>query len=179
MLRTAFSSPTQDGDCLELLSNLSLTLDRLAGTFLVISAVTLLVALLPTLMGYWPIFAIAVIHLAIVGWCFRLAWRGFWRRQHICVSDDGVTVTDCSARGTRTQNWPAEWVRVEVDHRGPEPRLMLRLHGERVELGAFAPVEERLRAAEWLERALVPRSAWNERETGCEKSKPKSNLSNE
>ena len=41
---------------------------------------------------------------------------------------------------------------------------MLRLHGERIELGEFAPVEERLRAAEWLERTLTPRSAWQERE---------------
>ena len=164
MLRTERSCPNSDVECLELLSNLSLTLDRLAGTFLVLSTVTLLVALLPTLMGYWPIFVIAVVHLAIVGWCFRLAWRGFWRRQRVCVTDDEVTFTDCSARGRHERRWPTGWVRVEVDRRGREPRLLLRLHGERVELGAFAPIEERLEAADWLERALAPHTAWNQTE---------------
>lgn len=160
MLRTDASCHDQHGECLELLSNLSLTLDRLAGVFLMISAVTLMVALLPTLMGYWPIFVIAVIHLAIVGWCFRLAWRGFWRRQHVCITDEEVTLTDCSAAETRTQRWPTGWVRVEIDRRGSEPRLLLAMHGDRIELGAFAPVEERLQAADWLKNTLQPRSLW-------------------
>jgi uncharacterized membrane protein len=160
MLRTDASCQEQHGECLELLSNLSLTFDRLAGVFLVLSAVTLIVALLPTLMGYWPIFVIALIHLAIVGWCFRLAWRGFWRRQHVCITDEEVTLTDCSASESRTRRWPTGWVRVEIDRSGAEPRLLMAMHGERVELGAFAPVDERLEAADWLRSALQPRSLW-------------------
>lgn len=161
MLRTEGPSRECEGDCLELLSNLSLTFDRLAGVFLVLSAITLLVALLPTLMGFWPVLVIAIVHLAIVGWCFRLAWRGFWRRQRVRVTDAEVTLTDCSAHGTSERQWPAAWVRVELDRRGAEPRLFLRMHGERVELGEFAPAEERVRAAEWLQQTLSSRSAWD------------------
>lgn len=155
------SGPNESESRIELLSNLSLTFDRLAGVFLLLSAVTLVVALLPTLMGYWPILVIAVVHLAIVGWCFRLAWRGYWRRQALSVSDDAVRLIDVSARGTIEQSWPAAWVRIDVDRRGSDPRLFLAMHGERVEVGAFVPPEERLEAAEWLRQALMPRSGWN------------------
>ncbi|MEM7053180.1 MAG: DUF2244 domain-containing protein, partial [Pseudomonadota bacterium] len=81
MVRHAAERPHDCAAHIELLSNLSLTLDRLAGFFLMLSTVTLLVALWPTVMGYWPIMLVAFIHLAIVGWCFRLAWRGHWARQ--------------------------------------------------------------------------------------------------
>ena len=146
---------------LELLSNLSLTLDRLAGVFLVLSTVTLLVALLPTLMGFWPVLAIAILHLGIVGWCFRLAWRGYWHRQVVRIAGDQVTLTDCSARGRLERSWNAAWVRVEIDHSGTEPRLFLGMHEDRVELGAFVPVDERMEAADWLHRSLTPGTAWN------------------
>ncbi len=138
----------------ELLSNLSLTFDRLAGVFLVLSAITLLVALLPTLMGFWPIFAIALVHLAIVGWCFRLAWRGYWHRQEVCVDAERVWLIDCSARGRVERRWPTGWVRVEIDRSGREPRLFVGMHDERTEIGGFVPAEERLEVAEWLRQAL-------------------------
>ncbi|MBY6205708.1 DUF2244 domain-containing protein [Halomonas denitrificans] len=139
----------------ELLSNLSLTLDRLAVVFLVLSAITLLVALLPTLMGFWPVFAIAMVHLAIVGWCFRLAWRGHWHRQEVCVDADRLTLVDCSARGRVERSWPSSWVRIDVDRSGIDPRLFIGMHDERTEIGAFVPAEERLEAARWLRETLA------------------------
>lgn len=80
-VRTLPVEPEQRVTKIQLRSNLSWSLDRLAGFFLVMSTVTLLVALLPTLMGYWSIMIAAILHVAIVGWCFRLAWRGNWARQ--------------------------------------------------------------------------------------------------
>lgn len=147
---------------IEILSNLSLSLDRLAGVFLLLSAVTLLVALLPTLMGYWPIMAIALIHLAAVGWCFRLAWRGHWARQDITVDADRVRVETRTARELRASEWPAGWVRVEQRSVRGEPRIWLGLHGERVEIGRFVPPQERIEAAMSITRALEPHSAWSQ-----------------
>lgn len=153
--------PSAESECrLELLSNLSLTLDRLSGVFLALSAVTLVVALLPTLMGFWPILVIAIIHLAIVGWSFRLAWRGNWRRQELNVADGKLRLVDCSARGRFERHWPVAWVRVDLDRRGAEPRLFLAMHGERIEIGGFVPADERLEAAGWLRQALARRTAW-------------------
>lgn len=149
---------------IEILSNLSLTLDRLAGFFLVLSAVTLAVALLPTLLGYWPIMAIAVIHLAVVGWCFRLAWRGNWRRQEIRIGPQRLVFDDRSMHDEHHSEWPTCWVRVCTERNGSEPRVFLAHHGRRVEVGPFVPAGERLAAARALAKALRPHSAWSDNE---------------
>lgn len=145
---------------IEVLANLSLTLDRLAGVFLALSATTLLVALLPTLLGYWPIMAIAIAHLAIVGWCFRLAWRGNWARQDIMVDAERVRIEHRTAREEHRHELPTDWVRVEQRSIRGEPRVYLALHGKRVEIGSFVPADERIQAARTIARALEPHSAW-------------------
>lgn len=154
---------TQEGraQSIEVLSNLSLTLDRLAGFFLVLSTVTLLVALWPTVMGYWPIMVMALIHLAIVGACFRIAWRGNWMRQTVRIDSETVRIELRTAREHRQIEWPASWVRVEVGRAGREPRVDLCLHGRRIEIGHFVPADERLQAAELLREALAAYSAWD------------------
>lgn len=143
---------------IEICSNLSVTLDRLAGIFLLISAATLGVALLPTLLGYWPIMAIAIVHLMIVGWCFRLAWRGHWARQDIEIDDEQIRVDSRTARGRQQQIWPAGWVRVERVERGSELRVYMALHQRRIEIGRFLPSFERDQAAELIAAALVRHS---------------------
>lgn len=145
---------------IEVLANLSLTLDRLAGVFLALSATTLLVALLPTLLGYWPIMAIAIVHLAIVGWCLRLAWRGNWARQDITVDAERVRIEHRTAREEYHHELPTDWVRVEQRSIRGEPRVYLALHGKRVEIGSFVPADERIQAARSIVRALEPHSAW-------------------
>lgn len=145
---------------IEVLANFSLTLDRLAAVFLALSAVTLLVALLPTLLGYWPIMVIAVVHLVIVGWCLRLAWRGNWARQDITVDRDRVVVEYRTAAKAQRHEFATGWVRVEQTILRGEPRVFLVLHEKRTEIGSFVPASERLEAARSIVRALEPHSAW-------------------
>lgn len=159
MVREIEDSTRSEVSRIEVLSNLSLTLDRLAGFFLLISGVTLGVALLPTLMGYWPIMAIAIIHLAIVGWCFRLAWRGHWARQDIEIDAEQIRIGTCTARGCMQQVWPSGWVRIERVDRGSERRVFLALHQKRIEIGRFLPEFEREQAADLIAGALARRSA--------------------
>jgi len=146
---------------IEVLANLSLTLDRLAGVFLALSAITLVIAALPTLLGYWPVMAIAIVHLAIVGWCFRLAWRGNWARQDIMVDSESVHVDSRTARGERSHELPVDWLRVERHFVRGEPRIYLALHDKRIEIGSFVPAGERIAAANSIIRALRPHSAWS------------------
>lgn len=145
---------------IEVLANLSLTLDRLAGFFLVLSAVTLLTALLPTLLGYWPVMVIAIVHLAIVGWCFRLAWRGNWARQDITVDAERVSIDICTAERQQHHELPTSWVRVERHWHAGDPRVELVLHDRRIEVGSFVPADERYEAAGMIDRALRPHTAW-------------------
>lgn len=164
MVRQSVTDQDNSVTRIEVLSNLSLTLDRLAGFFLALSAVTLTVALLPTLLGYWPIMAIAIAHLAIVGWCFRAAWRGHWARQDITVDAERVRVDFRTARGVERHQLPTDWVRVEQRSERGEPRVYLVLHGERIEIGSFVPADERIEAARSIIRALEPHSAWKIKE---------------
>jgi len=162
MVREHSKENAPDVHRIEILSNLSMTLDRLAGFFLLLSGVTLIVALLPTLLGYWPIMAIAVIHLLIVGWCFRLAWRGNWARQDIEVDPREIRVRLTTARERQTVRWPVDWVRVRQYRSGGEIKLYLGLHDRRLEIGRFVPEAERLEAARLIARALEHHSAWRE-----------------
>lgn len=148
---------------IELLANLSWTLDRLAGFFLVLSTVTLLVALLPTLLGYWPIMIAAIVHLAIVGWCFRLAWRGNWARQDISIDDSHIRVHTRTLKFESQIEWPVQWARAMTETYRGETRAFLVLHDKRFEIARFLPNIERVEAINLIERALAPHSAWRTR----------------
>lgn len=142
-------------------SNLSMSLDRLVAVFLGLSAITLLVALYPALKGYWPIMVIAMIHLLIVGWCLRLAWRRNWSRERLDIGPDTVRLERVALDSNENLEWPSAWVKVEIAHAGGMPRVFLSYHGRRRELGAFLPANERLDLARAVSRGLRPHSAWS------------------
>jgi uncharacterized membrane protein len=145
---------------IEARSNLSLSLDRLAAVFLGLSAATLLVALGPTLFGYWPVMAVALVHLALVGWCMRVAWRGNWARETLVIDRDRLQIEHLElGRKSRTE-WPTAWVRVEVQNgRMGERRVFVACHDRRQVIGSFLPVDERLALADALKESLRPFSA--------------------
>ena len=154
-------SQTSDGPVvIEVRSNLSMTLDRLAAVFLGLSAVVLLVALGPTIMGYWPIMLAAVIHLILVGWCLRLAWRGNWARERVLIGRHEVVIEHFDARRQSRSSWPTGWLRVEVEPRPMgERQVVVTCQGRRQVIGSFLPVQERMKLAEVLEQSLRPGSA--------------------
>lgn len=146
---------------LELRSNLSMSLDRLMGIFLVLSGFTLLIAVWPMVLGLWPVMLAALIHVVIVGVCFRAAWRGNWARECISADEEGVLIEHYDARVTRRQWLPIAWLRVQMDtQRLKGPRVYLVEQGQRHELGRFLPDSERAELGQLLKRLLAARSAW-------------------
>lgn len=142
---------------IEARSNLSMSLDRLAAVFLGLSAVTLLVALGPLLLGFWPIMLAAFVHLLIVGWCMRLAWRGNWARERMEIGRDVMTIDHFDARRKTHSEWPSPWVRVEVEEqRMGERRIVVSCHGRRQVIGEFLPTVEKLALADALKESLGP-----------------------
>lgn len=142
-------------------SNLSISLDRLASVFLGISAVTLLVATGPLLFGMWPIMLIALVHLLIVGWCLRLAWRGHWARERLTVGPEQLVVEHFALNRRTRKDWPLAWVQVRSESGGMgDVRVYLSCKGERQQLGAFLSLEERLELAETVKNCIGPMSAW-------------------
>lgn len=150
------------GVVVESRSNLSMSLNRLVTVFLGLSAVTLLVALGPLILGLWPILLVAVIHLLIVGWCLRLAWRGNWAREKISIGREIMSVEHYELRKRFNSEWPVAWVRVRVEPaRLGEARVFLDCKGRSQQIGEFLPVNERLELAEILKKCLRPLSVWS------------------
>lgn len=137
-----------------------MSLDRLAVFFLFLSSVTLLAALFPLIMGLWPVMLIAIVHLLIVGWCLRLAWRGNWARERLLVGPDDLIVEHYELRRRSRRSWPAAWVRVDIVQAAlGEARVVLRCKGEAQQIGAFLPVNERLELARALRQSLAKLTA--------------------
>lgn len=146
---------------IEAKSNLSMTLDRLMAVFACLSLLTLLIAAWPALLGLWPILLAAVIHLAIVGWCFRSAWRGNWARESLRIDGDCLIVEHFRAGRRQRTEWPLAWLRVQTDRgRFSDLHVYITSQGRRQEIGAFLPVNERAELAEMLDNAVRPHSAW-------------------
>ncbi len=146
---------------IELLSNLSMSLDRFFAVFLVLSAVMLMVALYPLILGLWPVMVIAMVHVALVGWCFRRAWRGNWARQVIHFGPETVTIVHLTAKETWQLEWPVSWLRLSqgLDRQG-QPRVYLQRQGQKQEIGEFLPTQERHELQSLMKQALAQRTAW-------------------
>lgn len=147
---------------IEARSNLSMTLDRLAAVFLGLSAVVLLVALGPAILGYWPILAAAIIHLILVGWCLRLAWRGNWAREKMVIDPETLTIEHYDVHRQSRSRWPVAWVRVGIEERRlGNQRVVVACKGRRQVVGAFLPPHEQQALADALNDSLRPLSGWS------------------
>lgn len=157
MIDTRNSLNSRQNSVIEARSNLSMSLDRLAAVFLGLSVVTLFVALGPLLLGFWPIMLAAVVHLLVVGWCMRLAWRGNWARERMEIDRDRLRIDHFDARRKTHSEWPSAWVRVEVEEqRMGERRVVVTCQGQRQVIGEFLPTAEKLALADTLKRSLRP-----------------------
>ena len=146
---------------IEAKSNLSMTLDRLMAVFGGICVLSLLIVAWPVMMGLWPILLAALVHLVIVGLCFRSAWRGNWAREQLHIAGDRLVVHHYRAGLRRKSEWPVAWSRVHTEEgRFSELRVFIVSQGQRQEIGAFLPVNERAQLAQMLDHALRPHSGW-------------------
>lgn len=146
---------------IETRSNLSMSLEGLTAVFCGICVVTLLVVAWPVFMGLWPILLAALLHLAVVGWCFRAAWRGNWARERLLLKGDNLVVEQFRLGRQSKSDWPAAWTRVElVPGRLGNKQVFIGCHGQRLEIGAFLPVHEREELAAAVKGMLNRRSPW-------------------
>ena len=134
-----------------------------------ISAVSLSIAGLLSLQGFWPVLPFAGLELMLLGYCLRLSLRDSARREMVRVDPAQVSVVHRDADG-RTRHWNAAtaWTRVELQppaHRGHPSRLRLVSSGRGIELGAGLTEDERLALAERLSAILRPEGTDSSRET--------------
>ena len=162
MIRLKPDSSVEHLETIELYSNLSMSLDRFFAVFLALSGVILLVALYPLILGLWPVMAIALFHILMVGCCFRSAWRGNWAREVIHFGPETVTIEHAAAKENWSLEWPLAWLKVnQVPDRRKGLIVLLRKEALSKEIGAFLPCEERRELYELVRNVLSKKTAWS------------------
>ena len=86
---------SSDGTRMSILArgNFSLDAGGLVNLLLALAVVSLILAGLLAMRGYWPILLIAVVQLVLVGWILIVAWKRAWVSEVIDICADRITVT--------------------------------------------------------------------------------------
>jgi uncharacterized membrane protein len=142
--------------------NFSLGAGGLLNLLLALGAVTLLLAGLLAWQGFWPVLLIAVVQIVLVSWILIRAWERAWVVETIDVGPDRIDITQQRHKRRRQSELQTAWTVVEV--RKPEiawygPKVCLRSGADVIELGDFLTSEEKMRLANFLERAIAKHSA--------------------
>lgn len=138
-------------------ANVSSSLPQLVQAFALISGLTLIIALVLTVMGFWPVLVFAALHLLIVGWALRVAWRNNWHVLQLVLDYEQLRLLANHAGYVSETSLPSAWCRVEY-RAGATPaaehRLWLVCRGNRIELGRFLNNQERKLLARRLQQGL-------------------------
>jgi uncharacterized membrane protein len=117
--------------------------------FGLICLVTLGIAGVATLMGFWPVLPFAGAEMLLLGWALRSNMQRRFERETIDITDTEVVITDARATPCRAV-FPRHWARVKIRrpksplHRG---QLFIESHGRGREVGKFLTEEERRQLA--------------------------------
>jgi len=124
------------------------------------SILTLSIAIVFVLQGYWPVLPFAGLEIAIVGAAFWYCGRKAQDYDLITIESDRVNVVQRANAREQTWEFDRHWARVELvpgEGRLHAPRLMLGSHGKRVEIARALPEESREmlagRLRDWIRTA--------------------------
>ena len=142
--------------------NFSLGAGGLLNLLLALATVTLGLAVLLALQGFWPVLLIAVAQLVLVTWILIKAWESAWVSELVTVGPERIEVIRQRHKRKRHYQLEAAWAVVEREQ--PQvawygPRIILRSRGTRVELGQFLTIAEKELFADYVQRAVKKHSA--------------------
>jgi uncharacterized membrane protein len=132
---------------------------QLALIFASMAAVTLIISGSLTVMGYWPVLPFAGAELMALGAGLWVSASEGTRMEIVTVSGDRVAVD--KGRRHLTRVWEAQraWARILLLSPAVAwypSRLVIRSHGQEVQLGSFLSEQERRALAQDLGRAIAP-----------------------
>ncbi|HVN41835.1 MAG TPA: DUF2244 domain-containing protein [Steroidobacteraceae bacterium] len=142
---------------IELVPNCSLT-RRSATVFLgSLVLLTLTLAGVFAAQGFWPVLAVAVLELCLLGWAVRASMRRGADREVIVVSEDSVQIEKRMRMGLSVMVFSRHWAKVTLrdpPHRHHPSRLVIESHGRACEVGRFLTEDERRGLASRLLRLV-------------------------
>lgn len=118
---------------------------RETAVFLVgVGGVSIAVALVFAVQGFWPVLPFAGAEVALLVWATLHSQRRGRYREVVTVSDTEVTLERGFARGEDREVFSRSWVRARLESgRWSESRVVLAAHGRQVEVGACLTSDER------------------------------------
>lgn len=142
--------------------NFSLGAGGLVNLLLALAVVSLFLAGLLALQGYWPILLIALIQLALVAWILIRAWERAWVADFIEIDAEKIRITHQRHRKRHYYELETAWAVIELKQ--PEiawydPRLHLRSRSQVVELGSFLTSDEKHQLLRHISCAIEKHSA--------------------
>ncbi len=142
--------------------NFSLAADGLIYLLLALAFVSLCLAGILALRGYWPVLVIAVIQLVLVAWILIRAWERAWVSDVIEIDAEKIRITHQRHRRKQYSELDTAWAVIELKQ--PEiawynTRVQLRSRSKVVELGSFLTNEEKHQLARYVGRAVNKHSA--------------------
>ncbi|HKJ15926.1 MAG TPA: DUF2244 domain-containing protein [Xanthomonadales bacterium] len=156
---------SREGRCVRIQakSHFSLGIKGLFTLIGTLSALTLLLASVAAWFGYWPILAIAVFQVVLLGMIFVRAWKAAWAVETISINSECIAVLQERYSGHKRTELDVAWARVTLqqpDIRWYSPDLEIRSGRCSVKLGEYLNTAEKRKLAESISRAIDQFSAW-------------------
>jgi len=131
--------------CLQVSSNASMSSQHWWLVSMLLAAVTLIIAVWLTVLGFWPILIAAVLHLLLAGIGLRTAIAENRCSETICIEADKVSVVHRHRHRQRRWQQSLHWLRLELQQREQRsiPALILHANGSQLELGGFLNEQEK------------------------------------
>ena len=127
--------------------------------FAIVCAGTLGIALVATVLGYWPVLPFAGAEMALLAWALRSSMLRRFERETILITDTEVVVESRSAlkggENPRRFVFQRHWARVKIRRpNSARSSLVIESHGRAREIGKFLTEEERRQLAAELRRLI-------------------------
>lgn len=108
------------------------------------------------LLGAWPVVGFLGLEIGIVWMAFKVNYRAGQLVERVFISPGGVTIERTDWRGqARQQQLDSPWVTAELlPARAERNKLLLKMHAQSVEIGAFLPPVEKPSLADALNDAF-------------------------
>jgi len=141
-----------------LMPNSSLPFGQAIVLFAGMFMLSLSVALVFCLKGFWLILPFSGVELLVLGYCLVITMKKCGVKEVITISDKVIRVERGLKTAESKSELPLAWLRVELDkpkYKGYPQSLMLSSHGKRIEVGRFLVESEREKLAIQLKKMLV------------------------
>lgn len=140
----------------DLAPHCSLSVQQAVLFFGTVCFATLGIAILFTVLGFWPVLPFAGAEMLLLGWALKSNMQRRHEREHIEVTERDVII-EWAHGNPRRVVFPRHWAQVKI-RRPKTPlhpgQLVIESHGRGYEVGKFLTEEERRQLAADLRRLI-------------------------